>query len=289
MHVSSLHIYPVKSLRGFAVERAEVDALGLVGDRRFLLVDESGQFFTQRQHPRMALISTRLTPSELILSADGVAAINVPLRETSPVIRTVSIWRSRDLLAEDCGEEPARWLSAFLGTSCRLVRIGEKFRRNILQRPRPGLTPPITGTTPMIEGRIVSSERFHFADGYPLLAISEASLGRLNDRLISKGEEPVPMDRFRPNIVIRDAAAHDEDSWPRCRIGELILRAAGPCARCIITTTDQLTGERGKEPLRTLATYRRDENDSSDVNFGQNLIHETKSGALKVGDIVTPL
>lgn len=289
MHVSGLFLYPVKSLHGFSVSRAEVDQLGLIGDRRFLLVDETGGFLTQRQLPRMALISTQLTATELILSIGSGDAIHIPLRDSAPTLRTVSIWRSRDLLAEDCGEDVAIWLSAFLNAPCRLVRIGEKFRRPVLQKPRRGLTPPITAATPTIEGRIVTDDLFHFADGYPLLAISEASLDQLNDRLISAGKEPVPMDRFRPNIVIRDARAHAEDTWPRVRIGELLLRAGGPCARCIVTTTDQLSGERGKEPLRTLATYRRDEDDPTNLNFGQNLVHETKSGVIQVGDTVEPL
>lgn len=289
MHVSGLFIYPVKSLRGFPISRAEVDQLGLVGDRRFLLVDETGLFFTQRQHPRMAQISTRLTATELILSTESGGAINVPVRDSAPVLRKVSIWRSHDLFAEDCGDDVAKWLSAFLNTTCRLVRIGEKFRRPVLQKPRRGLTPPITADTPTIEGRIVTNDLFHFADGYPFLAISEASLDRLNDRLVSAGEEPVPMDRFRPNLVIHGAPAHAEDTWRRVRIGDLVLRAGGPCARCIVTTTHQLTGERGKEPLRTLATYRRDEDDPTNLNFGQNLVHETKSGAVQVGDTVEPL
>jgi hypothetical protein len=126
-----------------------------------------------------------------------------------------------------------------------------------------------------------------FADAYPLLAISEASLADLNDRLLAGGEAPVPMDRFRPNLVLGDCPAYAEDTWTRFRIGDVTFRAAGPCARCLIPTTDQETALRGKEPLRTLATYRRDPEDPADVNFGQNLVHETKSGMIKLGDTVT--
>ena len=142
----------------------------------------------------------------------------------------------------------------------------------------------------MIEGRIVTSDLVHFADGYPFLAISEASLTDLNDRILEHGEDAVPMNRFRPNLVISGCAAFAEDTWSHMRIGEVTFRAGGPSSRCIVTTTDQITGERpGKEPLRTLATYRRDTSDPSDVNFGQNFINETKSGTLRVRDAVIPM
>jgi uncharacterized protein len=266
MHVSSLFLYPVKSLRGFAVPRAEIDALGFVGDRRFLLVDAHHQFLTQRTLPRMALIGTALTAHDLILRTPHGGSCAVPLRAAAPAdLLSVRIWQSDGLLAEDCGVEVAVWLSDFLRHPCRLVRIGEKFSRPIL---KPGKAQP---------GDIVN-----FADGYPFLVISEASLADLNARL----DEPLPMNRFRPSFVVNGCAAFAEDTWTRFRIGAVNFRTAGPCARCVITTTDQLTAERGKEPLRTLAMYRRAADDPTDVNFGQNLIHETKAGTLRVGDAV---
>lgn len=267
MRLSSLFIYPVKSLRGCAVEAASVDDLGLIGDRRFLVVDEDGRFLTQRTLPRMALVETALTTDALTLSAPANGAIRVP-RAPDPhaSLRSVTVWKSEGLLAEDCGSAAAAWLSDFLGANCRLVRIGEKFLRPILkQTAGPG-------------------DRVSFADAYPFLVISEASLADLNDRLAERGEDALPMNRFRPNLVVSGCDAYAEDAWPRFRIGAVVFRAAGPCARCIVTTTDQLTAERGKEPLRTLATYRRDPADPTDVNFGQNLIHETKSGTLRIGD-----
>jgi uncharacterized protein YcbX len=287
MHVSALFIYPVKSLRGLAVSSAEVDALGLVGDRRVLIVDDSGQFLTQRTLPRMALIATALNADTLTLSADGHGSISVPLKSSAAAPAAeiaVSVWRHKNLLAEDGGAESAAWLSSFLGLACRLVRIGDNFRRPVLQKRAYFAAPP---DAPTIEGRIVTSDLFHFADGYPFLVIGAASLADLNDRLAARGEEPVPMNRFRPNLVIAGSAPFAEDTWPRLRIGDIAFRAAGPCGRCIVTTTDQFTAERGKEPLRTLATYRRDALDPTDVNFGQNLLHETKSGTLRVGDPVT--
>lgn len=273
MHLSGLFVYPVKSLQGCAVTGAEIDALGLVGDRRFLVIDEHDRFLTQRALPRMAQITTGLGPANLKLAAKDAGSISVP-RASDPAapLRHVTVWKSENLLAEDCGDTPAAWLSDFLRVKCRLVRIGEKFSR------------------PILKSNVASSgDVVNFADAFPLLVVSEASLADLNDRLVAQGEEPLPMNRFRPNLVISGCHAFAEDNWPRFRIGDVMFRAAGPCSRCAMTTTDQFTGERGKEPLRTLATYRRDATDPTAVNFGQNLIHETKRGVLRVGDGVTLL
>jgi uncharacterized protein YcbX len=273
MHLSGLFLYPVKSLRGCVVASAELDALGLVGDRRFLVVDETGKFFTQRSHPRMARVTTALDPTHLTLATSPTQSIRVALAPdpTAP-LRTVSVWKSENLLAEDCGDAAAAFLSSHLATRCRLVRLGSKFSRPIL---KPAAHP---------------GECFTFADGAPLLAVSEASLADLNDRIVAHGDDAVPMNRFRPNLVVSGCAAFAEDTWLRFRIGAAVFRAAGPSARCLMTTTDQLTGERtGPEPLRTLATFRRDAADPTEVNFGQNVIHESKSGILRVGDVVTPL
>ncbi len=272
MQLSGLFIYPVKSLGGFSVPSAEVDALGLIGDRRFLVVDETGRFLTQRVLPRMALIQTALSSEALTLSAAGAGTIAIARHpDTRAPLRNVTIWKSEGLLAEDCGDAPAAWLSEFLGARVRLVRIGEKFLRPVL-KPAAGPGDCVT-----------------FADAVPLLVIGESTLADLNDRLLARGESALPMNRFRPNLVVSGSAAFAEDEWPRFRIGEVTFRAAGPCIRCTITTTDQETAERGKEPLRTLATYRRTAADPTAVTFGQNLIHETKRGTLRVGDTVSLL
>lgn len=263
MHVSALHLYPVKSCRGLAVSSAELDDHGFVGDRRFMVVTEAeGMFLTQRGHPRMALIETSLTPTTLILSSPDRGSVTIPL-SASAGQRRVTVWKSTTP-ADDCGDEPAEWLSTFLGLPLRLVRMGGTFQRPIV---KPTAQP----------GDVVS-----FADGYPFLVLSEASLTDLNSRLAT----PLPMNRFRPNLVVANTAPFAEDSWTKIRIGGVVFRNAGPCARCPITTTDQLTAVRGKEPLKTLATYRRDPDDPTDVNFGTNLIHETKRGTVHVGESV---
>jgi len=267
MHLSALHIYPVKSCRGHSIPAATLDEFGLVGDRRFMVVSaEDGIFLTQRTAPRMALIETMLTAESLTLSSPGRGEVTVPLTESAGV-RRVTVWKSTTS-ADDCGDEPAEWLTEFLGWPLRLVRMGGTYQRPIV---KPAARP----------GDVVS-----FADAYPLLITSEASLADLNDRLQEAGAEPVPMNRFRPNIVVAGCPPFAEDAWTQVKVGATVLRNAGPCARCIVTTTDQLTAQRGKEPLKTLATYRRDAEDPTDVNFGSNYIHETKSGTLHVGAVV---
>ncbi len=273
MRLSGLFLYPVKSLGGFSVTSAKLDSHGLVGDRRFLVIDESGRFLTQRTLPRMALIATALDATHLTLSPPQSTSLRVPLASDSAAQnRTVSVWKSENLLAEDCGEAPAALLSAFLGARCRLVRLGQTFHRPI---PKANAHPGETVT---------------FADAYPMLVIGESSLADLNNRLIERGAEALPMDRFRPNLIISDAPAYAEDTWLRFRLGDIIFRAGGPCARCTVTTIDQASGQLdGPEPLETLATYRRDPVQFTSLNFGQNLIHETKSGVLRVGDTLSVL
>ena len=217
MVLRGIHVYPVKSLGGCAVAEAEVDALGLAGDRRFLVVDPAGRFLTQRAHPRMALIATRLDAATLTLSAVGPGSVAIP-RASDPAasLVPVTVWKSEGLLAEDCGDAAAAWLGRFLGAACRLVRIGPAFRRPVRRLPA-GL-----GGTPLVG----------FADAYPFLLASEASRADLNDRLVARGEEPLPWDRFRANLILDGCAAFAEDGWSRLRIGAIAFRAAGPCARC---------------------------------------------------------
>ncbi len=270
IRVAGLYLYPVKSLRGIAVESAEVDALGLAGDRRFLVVDGSGRFVTQRTVPRMALVSTALSNGFLHLSAENHGSMKVPTpSDPAARILPVSVWSHHDLLAEDGGDDAADWLGQVLGMHCRLVRIGPAFHRELTRDgARPG-------------------DLLAFADGAPLLVTTHASLDELNRRIRSHGGQPVPMDRFRTNLVLEGCVAFDEDRWTHLDIAGVRFRASGPCERCLVTTTDQQTGQRGKEPLKSLAVFRRGENDPSSVVFGVNLIQETKSGRVTVGDPVT--
>lgn len=267
--LSALYVYPVKSCRGLAVTSAAVDACGLVGDRRFLVVDADGRFLTQRVHPRMALIETRLTADTLTLTSPGHGFVSVPLRPESANIpqRTVTVWHDT-VTAGDAGDVAAAWLSDFLELPCRLVRSGPDYRR-----PIPGGKLP-----PALAADGSAAHEVSFADAYPFLLVSEASLADLNGRL----EIPLPMDRFRPNLVVAGVPPYAEDAWGRLRIGDVVFHGTRCCIRCVVTTTDQTTAARGVEPLRTLATYRRVADEG--VKFGRNLLHETKHGRLHVGD-----
>ncbi len=269
-HLVALYLYPVKSLGGIRVNNATIDALGLVGDRRFMVVDEAGRFLSQRTVARMALIRTALASGSLHLTQAGVrSGVSVPIAsDPQAPLRTVSVWKSEGLLAEDTGDEAAAWLEDRLETRCRLVRIGGQFHR------------------PVRKSAAVAGDLVTFADACPFLLLSAASLAGLNDRLAARGEDPLGMDRFRPNLVVGDCAPHEEDTWTQFQIGNIRFRAAGPCIRCNVPTIDQVTAQRSTEPLRTLATYRRDPRNRSELIFGQNLIHETKSGTLRVGEVV---
>ena len=268
MRIHSLHIYPVKSLRGCDVASVEIDALGFAGDRRFLVVDENGGFLTQRTIPAMATVSTALTESTLTLSAGGESIAVARDSDPHTLLRPVSVWRDGGLLAEDCGDEVAKWLTRVLAVSCRLVRIGERFQRPVPKEAAQA-------------GDLVS-----FADAAPILVTATASLNELNRRIIASGGESVPMNRFRPNLVIEGPMEpFAEEDWPALQIGPLRLRSAGPSVRCIMTTMDQHSGQRSAEPLRTLATFRRVA-DGNAVCFGVNFIQESKSGRISLGDAV---
>jgi uncharacterized protein YcbX len=258
--VTALNWYPVKSCRGAALQAAVVGARGIIGDRSFMLVDREARFLSQREHARMALVEPRLVGDVLHLDAPGIEAVSIPVLATG-ARREVSVWRDR-CHAIDQGDTAAEWASEFLGTSCRLVRIADDMVR-VVDR----------------EFAVSGEVQVGFADGYPFLLTSEASLEDLNRRMAA----PLPMNRFRPNIVVAGVEPFAEDGWKRISIGEMTFEVVKPCARCVITTTDQVTAERAKEPLRTLATYRHVR--GKGVMFGQNLIHDC-TGVIRVGDPV---
>jgi uncharacterized protein len=258
--LSSITVYPVKSAAGIAFEEWEVDQFGLRYDRRWMVVNQAGEFLSQRSHPRLALVTTSILNGTLRLEAPEMAALEIPLRPEPTVYTRVRVWNDR-CGATWMGERPARWFSDFLGLACNLVHMADETLRPADRTYAP-------------EGTRVS-----FADAFPFLIISEASLIDLNRRLA----EPLPMNRFRPNLVIAGADPYAEDGWDLLEINGVRLKVVKPCARCVITTTDQATAERGKEPLRTLGQYRKS---WGKVMFGQNAVHET-TGRLRVGDRVS--
>jgi uncharacterized protein len=258
--VTGLFVYPVKSCAGTALETAEIDARGIRHDREFMVVDAAGQFLTQRQLPRMALIRPTRSADGLELTAPGMPRLWLTPRTNGPR-RAVTVWRDC-VVAIDQGQPAADWLSTYLEMPCRLVRQADDAIR------------PVDA-----EFATRPTDEVSFADGYPLLLISEESLADLNARLAVS----LPMNRFRPNVVVRGAeTAYAEDGWAQVSIGQVTFSLVKACARCAITTTDQTTAERGLEPLATLATYRRVERG---VLFGQNMIHHSR-GAVRVGDPV---
>jgi uncharacterized protein YcbX len=259
--ISSLHVYPVKSCRGTAVDAASITAAGLEFDREWMVVSPTGRFLTQREEPRLARIATRLEVGGLTLSAEGAAGVTVPDDFRGPAVEA-TVWGDR-CRAFDQGEAVARWLGDFLGRPLRLVRFDPAHRR----------ASDVAWT-----GGIEALNRF--SDGFPLLAISRASLEDLNSRLPA----PLPMDRFRPNLVLDGLPPYGEDTLGDLMAGAVRLRRAKPCTRCAVTTTNQATGTvEGDQPLRTLKTYRWDPG-LRGVTFGQNLVVVAGDGArLRVG------
>lgn len=257
--VSALYRYPLKSAIGERLPAVELDALGVAGDRRWMLVDEaSGRFLTQRAFAVMAHLLARWNENGgLRLSAPGLPDLDVPLPTADAELRGVQIWTDM-VRVPDAGDAAADWLSPFIGKRCRLVYMPPERARIV----RDALGP---------------DEKVAFPDGFPLLLIGQASLDDLQARV----GRPLDMRRFRPNLVVEGAAAFAEDGWRRIRIGDQVFRVAGGCSRCILTTIDPDLGERSadREPLTTLKTYR--ERDGQ-VYFGQNLVHEGR-GRIEVG------
>ncbi|MER6020890.1 MOSC domain-containing protein [Streptomyces anulatus] len=263
----SAHVYPVKSLAARACDTVAVEPWGLDGDRRWMLVDKAARAVTQRQQPSLARIAAEPLPGGgVLLSAPGFPSLRVEGPESGRML-TVELHRDTVVLEEAPGDAHD-WLSTVLGTEVRLVHLDEPSHRRPVD---PRFSRP---------GDMVS-----LADGYPLLVTTASSLDALN-ALIASGdrpeEGPLPMDRFRPNVVIGGTEAWAEDGWRRIAIGEVAFTVAKPCGRCVITTTDQHTAERGREPLLTLARHRRF---GKQLVFGQNLIPEG-TGVIRVGDPV---
>ena len=255
--LSELIVYPIKSAKGIPLPSARVVERGLEHDRRWMVVDDHNKFLTQRTHPRMALMEVQLRPDHLALTAPGMEELTVPCALKDPESLQVRVWDD-SIEAESAGAHAGRWLSRFLGTPCKLVHLPDRSVRHANPKYAKTASP------------------LSFADAFPFLLISEASLADLNARL----EQPVPMNRFRPNLVVRGCRAFEEDEWKEFQIGSVTFTVAKPCSRCTVPSVDQATGVRGKEPIRTLETYRSRE---GKVFFGQNLVHRG-TGVLAVGD-----
>ncbi len=248
-HLQSLHVYPVKSCAGYSLPRMLLTPTGLEHDREWMVIDPTGRFITQREEPCLALVTTAIHDGRLQLSAGGTAAISIPLGHEG-VLREVSVWRSL-VPAFDAGAEAAEFFSTWLRRPARLVRFDARHRR-------------------LSSSEFTGSQQAanFFSDGYPLLVLSAASLADLNARL----GQPLPMNRFRPNLVLGGVAAYAEDASTQLQIDAVALRLVKACTRCVITTTNQVSGEReGEEPLHTLKAYRYDRA-LQGVVFGHNAV-----------------
>jgi uncharacterized protein len=263
--LSALNVYPVKGLKGIALTEARAGERGLEHDRRWMVVGPAGEMLTQRTCPKMATIWTELSGDALTLSAPDFENVDVPIvAPPGPTVRA-EVWGTPcDALA--ASPEADTWLSDYLGLACRLIYMPESSRRYSPRR--------FTG-----DDRLVG-----FADAFAYLLIGEASLADLNARLAARDHPALPMNRFRPNLVVSGGSAYAEDDWKDIHIGAAVLRGAKPCGRCQVTTTDQSTGEvQGPEPLATLSTFR--ESREFGVMFGMNLV-SVRPGTVRVGDRV---
>jgi len=259
-NVAELHVYPVKSCRGVARQSVRLAPTGFEWDRQWMVIDATDAFITQRTHPKLATIDPAVDPDALVLQAAGVESLRVPLaHEGAPV--AVQVWNDR-CVARDQGEAASEWLSAVIGDAVRLVRSAPQMDRQASARYAGPDPTPVT-----------------FVDGYPILVCSRSSLEELNSRMPS----PVPMARFRPNLVLEGLAPFAEDRIAALQIGVATLRLVKPCTRCAITSTDQRTGERSTNPLPVLRQFRFNR-ELKGVAFGENaVISAGVGGAIAVG------
>lgn len=253
--VSSLSIYPVKSCRNIYQQSARVEAFGLENDRRWMVVDEKGVMLTQRKISKMCLIQPEVVEAGLVLKTSGMDDLYVETPLSNKKI-SVKVWDD-ECQAYHAGDEAANWLSHVLSIKCRLVYFSnEEFRQVDLNYANAG-------------------DKTAFSDGFPFLLISQASLDDLNSRSTS----PVPMNRFRPNIVVTGCEPFAEDKWKKIQIGNITFRIVKPCSRCVIPSINIETAEREDEPLKTLIAYRKRDNK---IFFGQNVIADSE-GDITVG------
>ena len=259
---SEIWLYPIKSCKGISVSNAPVDERGIKYDRRWMIVDSFGHYVTQRKKPTLALVCVSLVDGYVFLSAPKMPDIRFPIDKVGPDIQNVTIWGDK-CVAQSVNKKVSEWFSDYLNFKVKLVFLPDNSVRQI--DPKYSVGPFSTS----------------FTDGFPFLLISQATLDDLNGRLLEK----LPMDRFRPNLVVSCKYAFEEDLWQTIKIGDVVMQVVKPCARCVVTTTNQDTGKRGKEPLTTLAKYR---NINGKLMFGQNLIHQN-TGTIQLGDEINVL
>ena len=269
--VEGLFVHPLKSAGAIAVDVLELDERGAAGDRRWLLVDTDGVGITARKHHRLAQIRPSFAEVDrnggLRLDAPGFSSCDVRV-PTNPSTRSVQIWLD-DVPAHDAGDMVAEWCSDAIGAWCRMVYLAENARRPLQAK--------YAGSLPYADRQVA------FSDGAPLLLLGSASIEALNVRLHEQGSDVVTHRRFRPNVLLAETTAHEEDTWREVVIGGVTIGVGSKCPRCVMTTIDPDTAEGGVEPLRTLAQYRRDE---TGVVFGMNATHAAP-GSIRLDDRVT--
>lgn len=260
--LQDIFIYPIKSLGGIRLDSWVVEEKGFKYDRRWMLVDENGQFLSQRKHPSLAFLKIELQENFLQVSSskNPQNQLNIPFESEGEDELSVTVWDD-EMTARSVSREADIWFSDYLGFPVRLVKMPESTKRKVDPK------------------YAVNSESVSFADGMPYLLISQASLDDLNSRL----GEPISMNRFRPNLVFSGMTPYQEDQFVKMTIGEVEFQGIKLCARCVMTTINQETGEKGKEPLKTLATYRQQ---GHKILFGQNVV-ALNLGEVRVGDKVT--
>jgi uncharacterized protein YcbX len=271
--IARLFVYPVKSCAGIEVQEALLTETGLDLDRAWMVVDHAGEFVTQRELPRMALIRPHLKFNEVVLRAPGMLALHLAVDTVEEAVR-VRVWDD-EVAAYDMGAVAAQWFSDFLGQRVRLVRFDPEQRRPSSME--------WTGGAEALN---------QFSDAYPLLVASTASLEQLNAKLAGRGHEAVGIERFRPNIVIEGVQAHDEDRIGQLRIatgdGPIVLRPVKPCARCPIPNIDPATAQANPIVTDVLQGYRRNERLKGAVTFGMNaIVVEGLDRTLRVGQAAT--
>jgi len=276
--INSLYIYPIKSTAGIKLPHAKVEEMGLAFDRRFVVSDPSGQFITARTEPKLCLVQTQLTEQGITLSATNMPTLTLSYEKFSHQYQNVTVWDD-EVAGQLCSKEANVWFSEYLKRPCQLLFFGSKSCRE-----RKSVT---------LDEKNIKTRKVAFADGYPLLLISQASLGDLNLRLTSNTlgdnqQQGVSMAQFRPNIVVDNCLPFAEDGWQHIRIGDVEFKVSKPCERCIFTTINPQNAEKHPEqqPLRTLESFRQTSN--GEVFFGQNLI-PLNSGQIKAGDTLTIL